>query len=90
MFQTQFGFLGGRFNIFPGSSQLNSASGEYGAFERDVLRPLVADPNNTVKAPFQRLFCEGKYTTRPNEIQVIHSVNGQAPVTTTFLNQPGG
>lgn len=86
----QFGFPGGRLNIFPGNSELNSASGAYGAFERDVLRPLVADPNNTVNGQFQRVFYEGNYTTRPNEIQVIYQVNDQAPVTTTFLNQPGG
>ncbi|WP_284321897.1 DNA/RNA non-specific endonuclease, partial [Dyella acidisoli] len=86
----QFGFPGGQLNIFPGNGELNSASGAYGSFERDVLKPLVADPNNTVNAQFQRIFYEGNYTTRPNEIQVIYQVNDQAPVTSTFLNQPGG
>lgn len=85
----QFGFPGGRLNVFPGNDELNSASGAYGSFERDVLKPLVADPRNTVMGQFQKIFYEGNYTSRPNEIQVIYRVNDQAPVTTSFLNQAG-
>jgi len=50
----QFGFPGGPLNVFPGNAELNSASGAYGSFERDVLRPLVADPNNTVCCPLSK------------------------------------
>jgi hypothetical protein len=83
----QFGFPGGQLNIFPGNSGLNSASGAYGSFERNVLRPLVADPANTVQAQFSRIFYDGNLTTRPDELQIIYNVNNRPPVTTTFLNR---
>ncbi len=82
-----FGFPGGQLNIFPGNTVLNSAAGAYGAFERNVLKPLVADPSNTVQAKFGRIFYEGNLTARPDELQIVHTVNNQAPVTTTFLNR---
>lgn len=83
----QFGFPGGRLNVFPGSSELNSASGAYGKFERDVLRPLVSNPANTVNAQFSRIFYEGNLTFRPDELQIIYRLNNQTPITTTFLNR---
>jgi hypothetical protein len=56
----QFGFPGGALNVFPGSGKLNAANGAYGTFEREVLRPLVADPNNHVTGEFHRIFKPGK------------------------------
>ena len=82
----QFGFPGGKLNVFPGNSELNSASGAYGAFERDVLKPLAADTANPVQAQFRRIFYEGNSSTRPDELQIIYQVKDQPLVTKTFLN----
>jgi len=86
----QFGFPGGVLNVFPGSGKLNAANGAYGTFEREVLRPLVADPRNHVTAEFHRIFKPGNETSRPDRILVKYRVNDGPQVEAFFANNETG
>jgi hypothetical protein len=86
----QFGFPGGTLNVFPGSEKLNATDGAYGIFERDVLRPLVANPKNHVMAEFHRIFNPGNKTSRPDAIRVIYRVNAGPRIEKSFVNNDAG
>ncbi|WP_460535681.1 two-partner secretion domain-containing protein [Chitinimonas naiadis] len=92
------GFPGGALNVnpgngkpmpndFPGVPNLNQ--GAYKQLENQ-LRDLANTPGNRVYADFRAIFSPGNTTQRPDAFSVTYSVNGGAPRTRVFRNQPGG
>ncbi len=78
----QFGFGGGRLNLTPASSDLNS--GEYLNFEMFLKRQVKA--GHDVDASFQALFTRANTSQRPNGYAVQFSVDGGAVQERAFFN----
>ena len=74
-------------NEFPGVSNLNQ--GAYGTLESE-LRALAGVPGNEVEASFKAIYKPDNTTSRPDEFQVISSVNVGRDIVKRFTNQPGG